>query len=86
MMIAMTLENTLHTPSNSIYSAKTLRSVDEQALQGALKDLHTIVPPLWPLADYVAVNPCLGVADQPFLAARQMLRHVRDCDLLMDGE
>ena len=55
----------------------------DQALEQALQDLHSITPPLWPLADYVAVNPCVGLTNQPFLFAYQLLSCVRDCDLLM---
>ena len=40
------------------------------------------MPPLWPLKDYVAVNPFLGFSHQSFLAARQRLCDVRDCELL----
>ena len=58
----------------------------DEVLSQALKHVHEIVPPLWPLADYVAVNPCVGLTDQPFLGAQQVLSHVRDCDLLMSGE
>lgn len=58
----------------------------EKTLSQALKDVHKVVPPLWPLADYVAVNPCLGLTDQPFLNAYQSLRSVRDCDVLMPRE
>ena len=52
-------------------------------LAQALQDVHKIVPPLWPLTDYVAVNPCVGLTDQSFLRAGQLLSNVRDCDLLM---
>lgn len=54
-----------------------------QLLTEALQAVHTIVPPLWPLADYVAVNPCVGLTDRPFLNACQLLSNVRNCDLLM---
>lgn len=47
-----------------------------------LAALEAIIPPLWPLADYVAVNPFLGLADRPFLVARQLLADVRVCDIL----
>jgi len=47
-----------------------------------LAALEAIVPPLWPLADYVAVNPFVGLADRSFLEARQLLADVRDCDIL----
>ena len=62
-----------------------VKTSNDFSLTKALEDIHTIVPPLWPLADYVAVNPCLGLTDQPFLSACQLLRSVRDCDLLMPG-
>ena len=62
-----------------------VRTSNDFSLTKSLEDIHTIVPPLWPLADYVAVNPCLGLTDQPFLSACQLLRNVRDCDLLMPG-
>ena len=41
-----------------------------------------IVPPVWPLEDYVAVNPFLGLAHARFLDARGLLRDVRDCEML----
>ena len=42
-----------------------------------------VVPPVWPLQDYVAVNPFLGLADRRFLDARQLLRDVRACEMLL---
>ncbi len=54
-------------------------------LAQTLADIQAIVPPLWPLKDYVAVNPFLGLARHKFLGARQMLCEVRDCDLLPSG-
>jgi uncharacterized protein YbcC (UPF0753/DUF2309 family) len=47
-----------------------------------LDHIERIIPPLWPLQDCVAVNPFLGLADHPFMAARQLMTRVRDCDLL----
>jgi len=57
-----------------------------QSLDQILGDIHSIVPPLWPLADYVAVNPCVGLTDRSFLGAYQLLGNVRSCDLLMSRE
>ena len=48
-----------------------------------LDDVERILSPVWPLNDYVAVNPYLGLADQAFLDAQQTLSSVRDCSLLM---
>lgn len=51
-------------------------------LTQTLGEIEAIIPPLWPLKDYVAVNPFLGLSEHPFLTAREMLREVRDCELL----
>ena len=52
-------------------------------ITSAIAGVTALVPPLWPLEDYVAVNPFLGLVPRRFLDARQLLRDVRDCDLLM---
>ena len=41
-----------------------------------------LVSPVWPLADYVAVNPFLGLVDRDWLAAREFLRSVSACETL----
>jgi uncharacterized protein YbcC (UPF0753/DUF2309 family) len=38
---------------------------------------------VWPLKDYVAVNPYFGLANRSFLAARAYLRMFSDCETLM---
>ncbi len=48
-----------------------------------LVDIERILSPVWPLNDYVAVNPYMGLTDQKFLDAQQILSSVRDCSLLM---
>ncbi len=45
-----------------------------------------MIPPLWPLRDYVAVNPYVGLTEHPFLAAGLRLQSVRPCDFLMPKE
>lgn len=72
-----------HAKSNEIRRTSQVGDANDAALSRALKDVHTIIPPLWPLADYVAVNPCVGLVDRPFLKAYQILNNVRNCDLLM---
>jgi uncharacterized protein YbcC (UPF0753/DUF2309 family) len=44
------------------------------------------VAPVWPLADYVAVNPYRGLAGKEFLAAREHMQGFSDCELLMSVE
>lgn len=48
-----------------------------------LDQVRATVAPVWPLQDYVAVNPYQGLADQNFLDARSQLRSVSDCEMLM---
>jgi uncharacterized protein YbcC (UPF0753/DUF2309 family) len=43
------------------------------------------IPPLWPLRNFVAVNPFLGLTDRPFLAAAGLLDRVGDAPALMDA-
>jgi uncharacterized protein YbcC (UPF0753/DUF2309 family) len=52
----------------------------------AIAEVSALVPPVWPLGDYVAVNPFMGFASARFLDARRMLRDVRDCELLLPAE
>lgn len=52
-------------------------------VNAAIGEVTALIPPLWPLEDYVAVNPFLGFAPRRFLDARQLLRDVRDCELLL---
>ncbi len=54
----------------------------KERLAEALAAVESVVPPLWPLQDYVAVNPFLGLSKYTFHSARQALRSVRDCELL----
>lgn len=52
----------------------------------ALAEALRRIPPLWPLKNFVAVNPFLGLADQPFPQAAQLIRRVAHDDMLMPAE
>ncbi|TWU13888.1 hypothetical protein CA54_27290 [Symmachiella macrocystis] len=52
-------------------------------LKHAIQNVSAKIAPVWPLKDYVAVNPFLGLADQPFLKARKILRTISNCETLM---
>ncbi|MCS6850615.1 MAG: DUF2309 domain-containing protein [Gemmataceae bacterium] len=56
------------------------------ALDALLTEVTDSIAPLWPLADFVAVNPLLGMTRRHFLEARQQLRHLRDVETLMPWE
>lgn len=51
-------------------------------LHHLLTNVSNMVPPLWPLQDYVAVNPFLGLCDKSFLDATSFIARLRDCELL----
>lgn len=53
------------------------------SLADVLHSVATAIAPVWPLKDYVAVNPYMGLSDRSFLKARQILRLVCDSDTLM---
>jgi len=52
-------------------------------LHEAIQSVESAIAPVWPLKDYVAVNPFLGLSDRPFLNARKLLRSVSDGETLM---
>jgi uncharacterized protein YbcC (UPF0753/DUF2309 family) len=54
----------------------------DESLAQAVSRTAGLVSPVWPLADYVAVNPFLGLVDRDWLAAREFLRSVSACETL----
>jgi uncharacterized protein YbcC (UPF0753/DUF2309 family) len=82
------MSSTTHAPARTVASPAALRHPVASASQlervtAAIGEVTALVPPLWPLEDYVAVNPFLGLAPRRFLDARQLLRDVRDCEMLL---
>lgn len=55
----------------------------QRAAVTALRAVAETVAPVWSLSDYVAVNPYTGFTGIDFLAARERLRGVSDCEMLM---
>lgn len=45
-----------------------------------------VIPPLWPLQNFIAVNPFLGLAGRPFLEAARLLESAAHQAPLMDAE
>ncbi|HQX51995.1 MAG TPA: Na-translocating system protein MpsB, partial [Planctomycetaceae bacterium] len=82
-MSELRFEPTPDSDSNATALMAENQHDDRARLSDVLAELHSIVPPLWPLRHYVAVNPFLGLSGKSFLDARQLLCGVRDCDLLM---
>ena len=53
------------------------------ACEDAIAEACRRIAPLWPLSDFVAVNPFLGFADQSFSATAATFRRVARIDMLM---
>ena len=49
---------------------------DRDRVEQALRTATALVAPLWPLEDFVAVNPYLGLVDRPARAAMAELERV----------
>lgn len=56
--------------------------VSSDALNAAIDRACAAVPPMWPLADCVAVNPLVGYTSEHFIAARGKLARVSSADPL----
>ena len=75
----------LSSPSTSVpqavRSSNTSYAGDE--LRETLQKVKETIPPVWPLEDFVAVNPFLGLTGHSFLKARRFLQMFSDCESLM---
>ncbi len=66
--------------------ALSLLAFEEQSAQAqAAQAACSRVPPLWPLQNFVAVNPFLGLSEMPFTEASRLLVKVAHRDILMDA-
>ncbi|MEQ8210525.1 MAG: DUF2309 domain-containing protein [Lacipirellulaceae bacterium] len=52
-------------------------------LEELLSRVEEIIAPVWPLQDYVAINPYGGLADRQFAEARNYLQSFSKCETLM---
>jgi uncharacterized protein YbcC (UPF0753/DUF2309 family) len=52
-------------------------------LERTLAEVSEVIAPVWPLRDYVAVNPYAGIADKTFVDAGEFMRLFSDCETLM---
>jgi uncharacterized protein YbcC (UPF0753/DUF2309 family) len=59
------------------------RFPDPAKLKDAITTACSRIAPLWPLKNFVAVNPFLGFASQPFATTCATLRRVAGVDMLM---
>ena len=67
--------------SDTCVNDKQLKEFSQ--LQECLSQVQEWIAPVWPLKDYVAVNPYAGLAHYKFLAAHTSLRSLSKLELLM---
>jgi len=58
----------------------------ELSMHSVLSQVSGVVAPVWPLKDYVAVNPYAGISSRSFLSARSFLKVFSGCEMLMPME
>lgn len=54
-----------------------------QQIDEAIQQVADVITPVWPLKDYVAVNPYAGLSERSFMDARRFLKVFSDCEILM---
>ncbi|MDV6033066.1 MAG: DUF2309 domain-containing protein [Phycisphaera sp. RhM] len=74
-----TTEQTSDTFLSPVYDQPHVYRQIEEILAGVTQ----VVSKVWPLKDYVAINPYSGIAGRPFADARAFLQVFSDCELLM---
>jgi uncharacterized protein len=75
----------IQTPEKSSSKAAPL-AVCPETTRVLIQEACRLIPPLWPLKDFVAVNPFLGLSDRHFLQATTLLRQTAHGDILMPDE
>lgn len=58
-------------------------AIPDPDMSSILKDVSDSISPVFPLRDYVAVNPFFGMCGRTFLGTRAYLRVFSECELLM---
>lgn len=58
-------------------------AIPDPDLSSILKEVSEAISPVFPLKDYVAVNPFFGMSGRTFLSTRAYLRVFSECELLM---
>ncbi len=71
-----------HTDHSFVDNAPHLTELIDEVIN----DVTEVIAPVWPLQDYVAVNPLGGIAHRSFMDARAFLRVFADCETLMPTE
>jgi len=87
----MIVSNLQPQPNSNMHEKNYGRSVvrhpvissQSEMLDDLLQSLARQIPPLWPLSEFVAVNPFVALSNDSLLSVHQHLRHHADAQLLM---
>ncbi|MGE0760565.1 MAG: putative inorganic carbon transporter subunit DabA, partial [Pirellulaceae bacterium] len=75
--------NVPHQPTRSASHPRPELPARGTSIREVVEQVRQKIAPVWPLNDYVAVNPYVGYVDQEFLTARTSLRSVSDLETLL---
>ena len=70
--------------SRELSPENSLPLTEREVLKHSISEIENLIPPLWPLGDYVAVNPFLGYAKLNLLETQKELSKSRECRIFMD--
>ena len=59
------------------------KKIQQESLQEVLRQARKKIAPVWPLENFVAVNPYLGLSDQHFDTAAQHLARISDSQMTL---
>lgn len=80
------VEQTAFAPKADTNSIAKEEARIAQHLNAALRRVEIAIAPVWPLQDYVAINPYAGISKYSFLSGRRFLRIFSDIEILMPLE
>jgi len=72
--------------SRELSPENSMPLTEQEVLKQAISEIENLIPPLWPLGDYVAVNPFLGYAKLNLLETQKELSKSRECRIFMDRD
>jgi uncharacterized protein len=70
------------TPPSKSLAESNAAPITPTWLDQLLNEVFQPIPPLWPLADFVAVNPWANLSEKTLLEVHQSQQAIQDCDLL----
>ena len=69
--------------ANDLRHPPSAAGLPSESVQEAIEQACALVPPLWTLRNFVAVNPFLGLRDKPFSAAIVDIERIRHAEPLL---